>query len=411
MKRSHTVLVAAMLVLGACGGDSPSGEEAEASATTANDASTTTAQQTEPSGGAAEASTTTSTPITTVAEATTSTTDPVALVQVLALADIPDCIAGMVDAAAGTADTLALATEFFGFGYEIAPPDGSRFHRADVRLRASAESQRWSISYGVIAPDGIVDDVDINLEDNGPGAVGLANRYDQIMAGLGFTRIGTTGSDPGEPGGPNSLNHVYSPVDDQQIINGVPGRLPNIKIWIEEDIVGGSYSDDIEILGGYSYDYDYETQPGAGSPVPLIGALLEELPLPEGVALTDARVGVNRRDPDSFNYDLGTPYVTIALEWTLPSGTFDNAVEFYSDPTLLGNSAIFMAAEASFFDEGHYEPSTVENGSGGHQDLPMLLLQRYSARFSVGPSTESDPETLEFRLELNPNSPVLDPPS
>lgn len=407
--QSLIVTLAVVGLLAACGGDSSDDDSSaqpstttspQVSTTQGSDASTTTT--TEPESPTTEGETTT----TTTAETTTTTTPSAAT---LDLAEVPAFVADIVDAVAGTEDAYDLAAEFFGFGFEVTPPEGSTFYEGSVSLSAAEETARWSTSYSVIAPGGVVEDVDISLDDNGPGAAALAARYDPMMAELGFERTASTGSDPGDPGGPNSLNYVYEPPNDQQTINGVTGRLPNIKVWIEEDVTGASYRDGEDLQGGYSFDYDLVTTPGGGAPSPFVAAILQELPVPADAFLSTVRVRTNHRFADSFDIDRGSVYVTASFFWELAAGSFDSVVDFYSDPALLDGSASLSVGEPSFFDEGFYEPAELQEGFEGRYELAILLAQRYGADLTIHPADDSNNETLEFRIELNPNDELLEP--
>ncbi|MEZ5279508.1 MAG: hypothetical protein R2770_03470 [Acidimicrobiales bacterium] len=401
--KTVSAIAAASLVLTACGGGSSSDQTSATTAPQTDQTTTTppatTPEQAESDTTAANGSQDSST--TTMAE-TTTTTVPTPVV-VFELATLPQLVADAVAATQGEGDALEVAERLGGFAFEIAPPDGSVLHELSTTMFGSADSARWSYRYGVIAAGGVVEDVDISLDDNGPGAVALAAYYDPIMGALGFERNGSTGSDPGDPGGPNSLNHVYDPADEQLLLNGVEGRVPNVKIWVDEDVTGGSYSDDIEIQGGYWFDYDFQVPPGAVAS-PLLSEIAAAVPVPVGALLTDARLSLHKRFEDSFSYDLGPAYVTISLTWQLPEGSHDQAMAYYADSATFEGNNTFVIGEASFFDATIYEPSEWGETFDGH-GMDLMMLERYAASLEL---TEDDDGTVELELdiELNPTDQV-----
>ncbi len=399
--------ISIVLILAACGaGDNTSAiDESSAGepSTMSTAQSATPSTTTPPASSRPETTTTTTT-------GTTPTQPPSGAIA-LDLGELPTLVADVVDAVAGDEDVYVVASEFFGFGFPIEPPNGSTLHRASATMSNVDELDRWSLAYSVVTADGAIEDIDIDIDGYGPGSIAVTDRYDPIMTELDFSRNGATASDPGDKGGPNSVNHVYIPAEEDQIVNGVSGRLPNIKIWAAEDIVGGSYSDNIEILAGYRYTYDFETAAGAASPVPLIEALLGEVPVPGVATLDEVRLDMAHRSDDSFDRELGTTYVSIRISWALPNGTFDDAVSFLADPGVFDTSSVLIAAGQNFFDEGSYEPAVLEERYRGRQDLAVLLLERYEGMLTIWPADDSSDEKLELSMELNPNAAVLEPPT
>jgi hypothetical protein len=404
---SSTAFVAAIAFLAAaCGGG---GDDGSAPVTTA-DSSVTAAPTTELSGDPTSTTAAPTTAAPTTAAPTTTAAPPAA--RAFDLSTLPDLV-HLADEAHGNPAIapLEVAQQIIGFGYDIPSPDGSSLHSVSAStFGGSEDSVSWTFNYETVAADGVVEDVDITLEGSGPGAVALSTHYDPIMAALGFGRNGSTGSDPGDPGGPNSLNHVYPPEHDRQVLNGVPGRIPNVKIWVNEDINGGSYSDDVEIAGGYAFDYSFQVAPGV-IPVPLLAGLADALPLPEGAVLDDARIRLHRRSEGSFSIELGNTYLQASLEWLLPDGGFDPAVAMYADTTVFTDPTTLAAAEPSFFNEGQFEPTEMGESFEGRMQIGVLLLERYEGRLTVLPATDDgDAAKLRLEVDLNPNVTVLAPP-
>lgn len=403
---SKSAIFASLAIIAvACGG----GGEEPAPVATGDSSVTVAAPTTTP---ASTATPTTATPTTTPATTAAPTTSAAPTPQAFDLAALPELVQ-LADESVGDTDAEAVevAQQIVGFAYDVPSPEDSTLYGVSALLFSASEGGGvWNFSYEVLAQDGAVADVDITLDDNGPGAVGLAVAYDPVMAALGFDRKGTTGSDPGDPGGPNSLNHVYVPDVDQQTLNGVPGRLPNIKIWVREDIVGGAYSSAIEIAGGYSFDYSFHTPPESAIPVPLLASLADAVPLPEGVLLSGARLRLERREPDSYGSERGLNYLRATLEWELPDGGFDEAVLLYADPSVFSDEQTLAAAEPSFFQEGKFEPSEFRETFDGRHSVDVLLLQRYAGQLTVLPATEDgEPAEVRVEIDLDPEVAILTP--
>lgn len=412
-----TTLVAICVIAAACGGGSngatPSVETTEPAQ--AFEGTTPTTEATAPTTSPAAAPSTpparTSPP---AAEPTSPPTTEAPEPAEFDLATLPELIARTDQATTDpTIAPLSLAQQWIGFPYEIPVPDGSTLFELSADPWFGEDGTRFTFAYDAIAPGGIVPDIDITLDDNGPGSVELIDTWDPIMAGLGFERKNSTGSDPGDPGGPNSVNHVYTTETPAGVFNGVPGEVAPIFIWSTEDINGWSFSPEREQLAGYSIDVDIDIAADAEVPVPLVNAVLGQLPIPDGLELSDAGVDLRRRAADSFDADKGLLYVDVSLEWRAPPDRFDGIVAFYADPaTMFADEAVLMAGEDDFFDEGTIVRGEWYTYGEADQRLPVLLLRRYEGTLGIDASPNGvEPATLTLDLELNPVAPALDLPA
>jgi len=305
---------------------------------------------------------------------------------------------------------LSIAQQLIGFPYEIPVADGSTLLRFNARLTSTSEDRStFEFGYEAIAPGGVVPDVDITLDDNGPGSVEIIETFDPIMAELGFERKNSTASDPGDPGGPNSVNHVYRIDDPGGVFNGVPGEVSPVFIWSREDITGGSYSTDREVLAGYGIDLDVDVTPDAAVPIPILHTLLPNVPVPDGLVLSGARVDFRSRTPDSFFADKGLNYIAISLEWEGPAELLEAVIAFYENPsTVFSDVALLMAGEDDFFAEGTIAPTELTDYDVASKRLELLLLQRYEATLGIDASDdEVEPMTVFFDLEINLVAPQL----
>ncbi|NND74681.1 MAG: hypothetical protein HKN44_06700 [Ilumatobacter sp.] len=324
------------------------------------------------------------------------------------LADLPTLIASVEAALAGTGDPLEMAQTLGGFPLDIPAPEGSTLYDISSRFQRLEQGTReTSFEYTTAGPGGNVPDVDINLDDNGPGSVQIIDVYDPVMAALGFERNASTASDPGEPGGPNSVNHVYVPETPVGTFNGIAGSAGNVFIWTDEDINGGSFSSE-PILGGYRIDVDIDTSEDAPVPVPLLEALTAAVPTPDGMPLVAGEARIQRRSPDAFQIDRGAMYVAVRLEWE--ADDFDDVVAYYADGSVFADP--LMAAEASFFNDGEYEPAEMYVYDGTDRRQSVLLLQRYEGLLGIDAPEEADgPVRITLDLDLDSIAPKLSAPS
>ena len=312
-----------------------------------------------------------------------------------------------------TITPLSIAQQMIGFPFEIPVPDGSTLYEVEAGLWTTDETtSTYEFSYDAVAPGGEVPDIDITIDGNGPGSEQIKEIWDPIMAELGFERKNSTASDPGDPGGPNSVNHVYVAADPTGSFNGVPGEVAPVFVWSTEDINGWSYSPEREPLSGYSIDVEADTVPTAGIPIPLVTAVLEQIPIPDGLTLSDVAVDFYGRSTDSFDAEKGLHYIDVYVEWEAPADQLDAVVAFYSDPiALFTDEAIMMAGEESFFDEGMIERTEPSNYDVADQRLGLLLLQRYEGTLGIDAGDGDDePMSVSVDFEINVVAPQLELP-
>lgn len=422
MHTRKTVSIGSVAVIGligaACGGGSDESAPAADSAGTTTTATTTTDAADDSLPSATEAPATSSTeqppatdpaptrPPSTEPAATTTTEAPLPEPVTFDLATLPDLIA-LADQATidPTVSPLAIVQQMVGFPFAIPVPEGSTLYTASAGFR----TETFDFGYRAIAPGGAVPDIDINLDDNGPGSVEIIEIWDPVMAQLGFERNNSTASDPGDPGGPNSVNHVYTAAEPATVINGVAGELSPVFVWSDEDLTGGSYSDDREILAGYRIDFDFDVVSGQGIPIPIVNALLEQLPLPDGLALREISVDLNQRAPDAYLADRGLNYISMRITWEAPADLLDDVITFYTEPaTLFADESTLMAGEEDWTDEGTIERTGLADYGTGSKRLALLLVQRYEATLGIDASSDDvQPMSLTFSVDINPIAPEL----
>lgn len=407
-KRTTSIgLVAGLcLATAACGGgsgDDTSTVATDPPITTENTAADTTATTDEAPTTAPATTAVTETPATDP-PAPTTTDAPAPEPVSFDLATLPELLDSVVRATTDpTISPLSIARQLIGFPLEIPVPDGSRLYGISFNPYFAPEANRFEFGYDALGPDGVVPDIDITLEDNGPGSLQIIEIWDPIMAALGFERKNSTASDPGDAGGPNSVNHVYVAANPSVDFNGVPGEVAPVFVWSTEDINGWSYNAEREVLAGYSIDVDIETAPNAGIPAPIVNALLDLLPMPKGLELSDASVDLRNRTADSFDADKGLSYLEVLIEWEAPADVLDEMIEFLSDPTVLfPDEQSLMAGEDDFFNEGTIARTEWSDYGAADKHLELLLLQRYGAMLSINASSDGvEPMTVSFRLIAN----------
>lgn len=397
------IVITAALVVSACGGggneavdsagaDGPVVEEPDSTAAAEDPTSTTTT------------TTTTSTSTTTTTSTSTtdgSATDPVPLVTLEAL---PDLVVEW--AAAGddpSIDPLELARRLVGFPLHIPVAEGSTAFRVDLEMSAG-ETWRWSWTYSAFA-NRPVPDVDITMDGNGPGAVELAAGYDPIMGDLGFRRTGTTGSDPGARGGPNSVNHVYSHEGEPLVLGGPDGPNPKtlsvdpVFVWLDEELVFGE-----EGTAGYRVDVELEA-PAEAIVVPLLDTLFAALPRVDGSQLATIDFSSFERPEDSFGAPEGLRYLDLIFELELPPGSEGIATATFSSGL---DEKVYRAAEESFFDPGFHEPAEPLQFED-RWEQPILVLDRYPGRIDVTVDPGSGDVTASLGVRFEPNRELLAP--
>lgn len=329
------------------------------------------------------------------------------------LTTLPDLLDSAVQATTDpTISPLSIARQLIGFPLEIPVPEGSRLYTLSVDPNFGDDQDRFDFMYDAVGPGGAVPDIDIELDDNGPGSLQIIEIWDPIMAALGFERQNSTASDPGDPGGPNSVNHVYVTSTPAAVFNGVPGELAPVFVWSTEDLNGWSYSADREVLAGYEIDVDIETASGAGIPIPIVNALLDVLTIPDGLDLSDAAVDLRTRSADSYDADKGLSYLEVFIAWEAPADMLDTIVAFFADlPAIFPDEQTLMAGEDDFFEQGTITRTEWYDYGDADKRLDLLLLQRYEATLAIDASSDGvEPMTVSFRLVANPGAPLLDLP-
>jgi hypothetical protein len=375
-----------VLVAGACGDDGAA-DAASTDEAGGDDPTTTTEGE-----GGDDAGTTT-----TQDTSATTTTEPVSDGPApLAPEDIPDLVRAWGD---GTGDPLELAQAVIHFPLEVPVPDGTTpLHVSADLIAVDGGPWQWEWTYEVLS-DEPIPEIDIHLEEASPGEVALREFYDPIMAELGWSYSNTTGSDPSSGGGgPQTVNHVYQSDTDSLVVNGLPATPDPLFVWADEEQVFG------EGVPGYQVDAQFEFEVGA-VPVPLIAAVLAEVPEVEGAELIDARLLSWNRPESSFDAEWGLRYLEVSLEWRLPTGTADAATAMLRSG--LDDSA-FFPGEESFFDEGVLE--TVEPRIFDDDwTQPIVFLDRYRGSVRIN-RDDADP-TMAVDVMLEPNRTELQRPA
>jgi hypothetical protein len=315
--------------------------------------------------------------------------------------DIPDLL---VDWAAASEDPsvgpLDVARRFIGFPLAVPVPEGATAFRVelDVFTGDPGIDWHWEWSYSAFANTAI-GDIDITLEDNGPGAVELAETYDPIMAEMGWRRTGTTASDPGDPGGPNSVNHVYSFEGEALTVGEAVATPDPTLIWLDEDLVF-----DDEGTPGYQIDVNLDL-PSDVIVVPLVESLHAALPPITGSRVVEIDVSSRERDADSFDADEGLRYLQLQISMELPAGSEEAAMDTYATDL---DGHVYRAGEESFFDPGFYEPSD-PTVSGDAWRQTILVLDRYPGSISITTDPDGGPAIATLDMTLEPNRELLQP--
>lgn len=413
-------LVVALAACGSGGGGDDGGEDdggGSANEVTAAPADTTTAPPDEPTGETPATTTAPTAPPSTGSPGTTAatvapTTVPAPEPIEFDLATLPSLVERLGDLSA--VDPLAFAIEL-GFPLEIGVPDGSTLYRVDQTVTArdgdDGTFNAVGSEYTVIAPDGTIPDVDIDLDDNGPGSVQITEIWDPIMTDLGYERKNSTTSDPGDPGGPNTVNHVYVPTEGAAAdVNGTPADIGSVFVWGDEDVTGASYrSDSPPLQGGYRIDLSADVAAGA-VPVPILASLIDVMPVPDDAAFADASLRLIERSPDSFDANKGPNYIEITLVWTAAPGvTPDQLATFYAEAEFDGSTLI--AAEVPLSGDGPYRIGEVSKYGDTDYRLPVLLLSRYGGQISMSEAYDAgEPAEITYRVTLNPTDTELAAP-
>jgi hypothetical protein len=391
-KRRTTALLSLMMALAliasACGSDSATAPDADDGTATAAPSATPTEEAT----GTPEAP-----PPTSSTTTTTTTEPPPTGPEPLAADAIPDLVTAW---GAGTGDPLELAQEIIAVPIPVPMPEATTPLGISLDLFAddAAAVWRWEWTYEVLSLDPMPA-IDIEMDETGPGAIALGERYDPIMDDLGWRRVGTTGSDPSSgAGGPQAVNHVYKNDSATIIANGLVATPKPIFVWAdEEQVFGGG-------VPGFRIDQSLEFEPGA-IPVPLIQTIVDALPEIAGARLVDVELDSRDRPDTSFDAKYGLRYIDISIEFALPAGSEEAAKTAFS--TGLDQST-FMAGSESFFDEGFFDPEEPTD-SGTEWTQNIVFLERYEGRITISTDAEGT-STVKITLRLEPERVVLQSP-
>jgi len=314
--------------------------------------------------------------------------------------EIPDLVGKWADAIEDPgSDPLELAQLLIGFPVPVGVPEGSTAWRVDLEMRSNEAGWNWEWRYSAHVPEP-VGDVDITLDDNGPGAVRLREIYDPILAELGWTYSNSTGSDPGDRGGPNSVNHVYRSDSGALEVGSFDASPSPLFVWLDEDLVFGEEAQ----RPGYQMDVGATMEPGL-IPVPLVRTLLDGLPALPGAELTSLDFFSFERLETSFAAEFGLYYLDLVVIFEFSLADEAVAQELF----LALDGPVMRAGSESFFDPGFYQATEPLMYNGTDWTLELLVLDRYPA--SVRFETDDVTGVVAARIEVafEPLRPALQP--
>ena len=241
-------------------------------------------------------------------------------------------------------------------------------------------------------------DVDINLDDNGPGAAALRETYDPIMATLGFSYSNSTASDPGDPGGPNSVNHVYVADTGAIRVGGVERVADPLFVWLDDDLVG--FEDGV-MTPGFQIDIGAEVPMGE-VPVAILAEVIEAMPDIEGAALGSADLDGRTRPADSFAAEWGLRYLAIDLTWSIDpvsgAALLDTIADRFEDPRLIAGGGQLLRAGHLGARPRHGDHRRLDPRRRPRRPLPRRLS-----------FDGADGGELRLRMDLEPNREPLAP--
>lgn len=374
----HARLIAVFALIAgvatACGGGS---NDTTTPVTTATPMKTTTST--------IAASTTTAAPTTTteapddpVADATTTTTEaPLepAPVPEIDLAEIPDLI---VEWGTGDGDPLDLARRLVGFPLEIGPPPGSTPYRVDLRLfgEDTAREWRWEWTYESFAAPGVVQEIDADLPEGGPGTVEGRLHFDPQFRAFGWSNAAQVISDPSSGGGgPQSVNWSFSDDDGAFRLGDIDATPVSARAWADEDID----IRDGDPRPGHQVEITLETQPNV-IPVPLLEELYRALPVAPGARLATVDFRSFDRSPDSLGADLGLRYLELQFVSELLPDSAEAAREIYS--TGLAGTP-YQTGDLDPVNDGEIRVAEGRADDSGVWRQPVIVLDRYEGEISV----------------------------
>ena len=371
--------------------DAAAGDEEDQASSSSTSTTTTMAAVTD---DAPESTTTTST------TTTTTTTVPAVAQPSVTLADVPGLVA---EWGAGSGEPLDLAQRIIGFPIEIPVPAGALPHRLSLDLRDLGGDAGWSWdwTYEALSAQPI-GDIDAELPEGGPGTIETFVTFDPIFVSLGWADTAQVISDPSSgAGGPQSVNFAYVYNSDSYPVGGIDTIPVVARVWAEEDMIFG---DDRQ--PGHQIDITLETAAG-NVPVPLLAALLADLPAAPGQTLTDVRFRTHERSADSFDADKGLRYIEIDATFELAAGSATDAQAAFSAGL---DGATYRAGEIDFFDP-EFIRAAEPTVSGDTWTQKVIVLDRYEGEIRVTNDPSSGATTAELRIRFESNSVVLQQPS
>lgn len=389
--RLIATLASLSLVAVACGGGSEEGADVASvvstTSTTAAPAQTTTSSTTVPTTEEAVSDETTTTTTTSVQFESTP-------IPVVSVAEIPDLI---VEWGTGDGDPLDLARRLIGFPLEIAPPEGSTPYNVDVRLRGEDTTRdwRWEWTYETLAAPGVVQEIDAELPEGGPGTVEGRLHFEPQFNAFGWTNAAQVISDPSNGGGgPQSVNWSFRDDDDAYRLGEINATPVSARAWADEDI---DFRDGAD-RPGHQIGVTLESQPNF-IPVPLLEALFREVPVAPGARLITIDFRSFDRLPDSFGAEEGLRYLELSYVCELLPNSQNAAQEVYS--TGLAGTA-YQMGEEDFFNDGFIRVTEGQVYSGGVWEQAVVVLDRYPGKISVW--TEDDGTVMsEVEVTFEPN--------
>jgi len=358
----------------ACGGGS---NDTATPVTTSTTMETTTSTIATSTTTAAPATTTVA-PDEPVTDATTTTTEaPLesAPVPEIDLAGIPDLI---VEWGSGDGDPLDLARRLIGFPLEIGPPPGSSPYRVDLRLfgEDTAREWRWEWDYESFAAPGVIQEIDADLPEGGPGTVEGRLHFEPQFRAFGWSNAAQVISDPSSGGGgPQSVNWSFSDDDGAFRLGDIDATPVSARAWADEDI-------DIRAgdpRPGHQVEITLETQPNV-IPVPLLEELYRALPVAPGARLATVDFRSFDRSPDSLGADLGLRYLELQFISELLPDSASAAREIYS--TGLAGTP-YQMGDLDPVNDGKIRVAEGRADDSGVWRQPVIVLDRYEGEISV----------------------------
>ena len=405
--RALIPVITVTLLAAACGG----GETEESGST----ASTSTAPPTAEAASAADSSTTSTTTTAAVddtndPESDTTASEPAldepttplaesAPVPLISIADIPDLVVAW---GAATGNPLDVARRLIGFPLEINVPAASSPYGVRVELdgRNAAADWRWDWRY-VASAVSEVGQIDAELPEGGPGTIEGRLHFEPLFASFGWRNVAQVISDPSSGGGgPQSVNWAYQKDDPNFALGGIAAEPISARAWVDEDI---DFRDG-DAVAGYTVEIALRSQPGVVA-VPLLEALLREVPAVPGSRLIELTFASYDRTADSFLADEGLRYLDLTATWELVPGSETAAHERYS--TALTGTA-FQMGEESFFDEGFIRVTEANVDGNGVWRQPVIVLDRYPGFISVW-TDDNGAVMSRIDITFEPSREVLEP--